>query len=152
MITAKIVNTHEILKFNQCIDKLRKQLPGERAEFQLTYEHMLEESASQVHIELLRIGRVSDVRLAASSYRSLCAVWKSYPALYHHCMYSDSSKQSKHKSTSTGMANVLKSPQFVHSLAVLLDALESISKLSLALQSETCSLGEAYSKVKRAIR
>ena len=112
----------------------------------------LEESASQVHSELLRIGRVLDFRWAASSYRSLCAVWKSYPALYHHCMYSDSSKQSKHKSTYTGMANVLKSPQFVHSLAVLLDALESISKLSLALQSETCSLGEAYSKVKRAIR
>ena len=66
MVTAKIVNTHQILKFNQCIDKLRKHLPEELEEFQLTYEHMLEESASQVHTELLRIGLVLDVRWAAS--------------------------------------------------------------------------------------
>ena len=93
MITAKIANTHQILKFNQCIDKLRKQLPEEREEFQLTYEHMLEEFASQVHAELLRIGLVLDVRWAASSYGSLCAV-----RLYHQCV---SSKEStcKHKST-----------------------------------------------------
>ena len=60
-VTAKIVNTHQILKFTQCIDKLRKQLPEEREEFQLTYERMLEEFASQVHAELLRIGLVLDV-------------------------------------------------------------------------------------------
>lgn len=112
----------------------------------------LQECASSVHSELLKIGRVLGVRWVASSYRSLIAVWKSYAALYKHSTNSESSKSAKHKATYVGIANTLNSPQFVHNLAVMLDALEPISDLSKQLQDENCSLGVAYKYTKRAIR
>ena len=37
----------------------------------------LEDCAAQVHSELVKIGRVPDVRRVASSFRGLQAVWKS---------------------------------------------------------------------------
>lgn len=112
----------------------------------------LEECAAMVHCELLKIGRVLDVRWVASSYRSLLAVWKSYPALHMHARDSDSAQTSKHKATYNGILSVLESPQFVHNLAVMLDALESVSNLSKILQGEYCSLGMAYKNVTRCIR
>lgn len=72
----------------------------------------LEECASQVHSELVKIGRVLDVRWVASSYRSLLAVWKSFPALYKFATESDSAKQAKNAATYSGITTVLQSSQF----------------------------------------
>lgn len=112
----------------------------------------LEDCAHSVHSEILKIGRVLDVRWVASSYRSLCAVWKSYAALYEFSKNSDTAKSQKHKSTFAGIQAQLESSQLVHNLAVMLDALEAVSDLSKALQSEKCDLGKAYKTVKRTIR
>lgn len=112
----------------------------------------LKECAAQVHCELLKVGRVLDVRWVASSYRGLLAIWKSYPALYRHSSESDSAKDSKHKSMFSGIKAVLASKQFVHNLAVLLDSLECISSLSQALQADKCTLGDAYQKLARTVR
>lgn len=112
----------------------------------------LESCASSVGTELLKIGKVLDVRWAASSYNSLNAIWRSYPALFKHCTESHSSKQAKYKSMYRGLKLVLESKQFVHTLAVMLDALECLSVLSKALQSENICMGKAYKLVKRTIR
>ena len=44
----------------------------------------LAEHAQQLEVNLLKIGRVLDVRRAASSFRTVKAVWNSNKALYHH--------------------------------------------------------------------
>lgn len=48
----------------------------------------LEQCAAEVGSELLRIGRVLDVRWVASSHRAVKAVWTSYPALCAHFIQS----------------------------------------------------------------
>ena len=112
----------------------------------------LEECAAQVHSELVKIGRVLDVCWVASSFRGLQAVWKSYSALHKFTTDSDTATNSKHKAVCEGLRTILASHEFVHNLAVMLDALEAISDLSKSLQRENCSLGEAYSMVTRTIR
>lgn len=112
----------------------------------------LQVCAKTVHSELLKIGRVLGVRWVASSHRSLLAIWQSYPALVEFCTNSDTSKTSKHKAVCCGMAAVLQSTQFVHSLATLLDSLECVSLLSQELQGETTNLVTAYKILSRTIR
>ena len=112
----------------------------------------LDDIAGSLGIQLQRIGKVFDVRWAASSYQTLSAVWQSYPALHSFFSTSAFSQTSKHRAVSSGLKSTLAAPEFVHSLAVLLDALEEVSNLSLTLQAESCSLSKAYRIIKRTIR
>lgn len=93
----------------------------------------LEQCSSAVGSQLKRIGRVLGVRWVASSYTSLEAVWTSYAALHSHSFESNSSPSTKHQASYTGIRKVLESQEFVHSLAVMLDALKEVSTLSKTL-------------------
>lgn len=112
----------------------------------------LELCAQAVGSELNKVGRVLGVRWVASSYQSLLAVWKSYRALYAHSCESISAGKPKHKSTFSGLKTTFESKEFVHSLAVMLDALKELSILSKTLQGESCSLTDAFKLLKRTIR
>lgn len=112
----------------------------------------LEECAQSVHAVVLKIGKVLDVRWVASSYRSLYAVWRSYPALYEFAVNSDTARSQKHKATFAGIQAQLESTHFVQNLAIMLDALQAVSELSKALQNEDSILTTAYKMVKRTIR
>lgn len=114
----------------------------------------LEDVASPLGVELKKIGRVLDTRWAASSYRSLSAVWGNYKALYAHFTASstNSSKTSTQRASFKGLANTLSSKQFVVGLSILTDALDEVSNLSLALQRDAIQLDIAYKIMERTIR
>ena len=70
----------------------------------------LPQCAAEVGCELLKIGRVLDVRWVAPTYRAVKAVWVSYVALYtlHFDKASaDNSLDSKERSQYKGMASKL---------------------------------------------
>ena len=81
-------------------------------------------------------------RGAASSLLAVDAVWTSYTALHTH--FSRNSASGSHASEYKGLLRVLESWEFVHSLAVLHDALSELSLLSKFLQRESCTFTEAY--------
>lgn len=115
----------------------------------------LEQCAAEVGSELLRIGRVLDVRWVASSHRSVKAVWTSYPALCAHFIQSSTdyvTMDSKERSQYKGMANKMQSPVFLKNVAIMLDALEELRDLSESLQGESMSLPRAYKLIKRQIQ
>ena len=78
----------------------------------------LAECASELEVQLHRIGRILDVRWVASSCRTVRAVWKSYAALHSHFVQkaSDMSNDSKERSKFSGMAKKLESPVFLQNL------------------------------------
>ena len=61
----------------------------------------LEDKAKELNAHLQNIGRVLDVRWAASSFRTVKAVWNSYKALHSH--FSEASED-----TSRGQKEILK--------------------------------------------
>lgn len=79
----------------------------------------------------------------------LDAIWTSYPALVEHAKEA-SCKSSAHQAICSNADNI-ESPQFVHSLAVLQDALKKVGILSKALQSQDCTLTKAYVLVNRVV-
>ena len=113
-------------------------------------QRKLEDCAT--HNELVKIGRVLDVRWVASSFWGLQAVWKNNSALHKFTTVSDTAPNSKHKAVCGGLRIILASHEFGHNLAVMLDALEANSDLSRSLQWEKCSFEKAYSMVTRTIR
>jgi len=54
----------------------------------------LSKCASQLDIQMRKIGRVLGVRWAASSFRTVDAIWHCYPALIQHAQESSSNKSS----------------------------------------------------------
>ena len=114
----------------------------------------LQQCAAEVGSELLKIGRVLDVRWVASSHRAVKAVWVSYTALYAHFEKAsvDNSLDSKERSQYKGMATKLQSPVFLKNLAVMLDALEELADLSESLQAESMSLPKAHKLIMRQIQ
>ena len=114
----------------------------------------LQEVANTLDVQIKKIGRVLDTRWAASSYRSLYAVWNNFPALYHHFANActDQTKTSTQRATYSGLKTTLASKSFVYGLAIMLDALEEIADLSVALQRESVKFSEAYNILERCIR
>jgi uncharacterized protein YfbU (UPF0304 family) len=93
-------------------------------------------------LQLNRIGRVLDVRWVASSCRTVTAVWRSYEALHSHFANKsvDNSLDSMERSKFLGLSKKLENPVFVKNLGLMLDALQELSDLSLALQRADISL------------
>uniref|UniRef100_A0A3B3BXM0 DUF4371 domain-containing protein n=1 Tax=Oryzias melastigma TaxID=30732 RepID=A0A3B3BXM0_ORYME len=91
----------------------------------------LSECAHNLHITLKRIGRVFSVRWVASSWRAVNAVWQSYSALAQHF-------QKASEDTSRERANFLKS------LALMVDVLTELKKLSEILQNRKTTIPKAH--------
>lgn len=114
---------------------------------------MLESCAADLGMELLRIGRVLDVRWVASSYRTVRAVWTSYPALFQHFSKAsdDNSLDGKDRAQFKGLAAKLSSAAFLTSLGLMFDALEELSELSVALHADSMNLHKAHRLITRQV-
>lgn len=101
--------------------------------------------AKLLDAELLRVGRVLDVRWVASSCRTVRAVWQSYSALHAH--FSSKCKDPKYK----GMQQKLENPVFLKNVALMYDALTELADLSLDFQKADITLPSAHRKLVRQI-
>ena len=109
--------------------------------------------ASQLSIQLSRIGRILDTRWSASSCRTIQAIWQCYGALYRH--FSGKSDEAgldgKEKAKFSGMAKKLSNPGFIQHLALMYDALEELADLSLALQRSDINVLMAHKLISKQV-
>lgn len=114
----------------------------------------LEECAKDLHQEILKIGRVLDVRWVASSFRTVKAVWQDYKALHKHFEQAsnDYTRDSGDRSVYSGLVKMLSSASFVHNLALMYDALEELADLSLQLQNSSVNLIQAHNDISMTIK
>lgn len=96
----------------------------------------LRECAETLDVQVCRIGRILDTRWVTSSFRTVEAVWKNFPALYKHfeTASEDPSRDSKTKQSYSGLAMRISSHAFVNNLGIMCDALQELSELSVELQ------------------
>lgn len=113
----------------------------------------LYECASELAIEVNSIGRVLNVRWVASSFRTVNAVWRSYEALHSHFVLKsgETSLDCKERSKFSGLARKFENAVFVKNLGLMMDALEELSHLSLALQKSDVTLPVATKLVKKQV-
>ena len=109
--------------------------------------------ASELDVHLNRIDRVLSVRWVASSCRTVMAVWRSYAALHEHFVRksTDPTLGGRERCKFEGLAKKLKSPVFVKNMGLMLDALEELSDLSLALQRADVTLSSATKLISRQV-
>ena len=110
---------------------------------------LLDQCASQLGIQVRKIGKILDVRWVASSFRAVKAVWDSYAALHHSFTTAtdDMRKTSKVRAEFAGLARQLESGTFLQNLALMYDALQELSDLSEALQSSNLSSAVSGSSI-----
>lgn len=114
----------------------------------------LSECAKELEVQLMRIGRVLDVRWVASSCRTVKAVWRSYEALFAHftSKLDSTSLDSRERAKFSGMIKKLQNPIFIQNLGLMFDALEELSDLSLALQKADITLPVANRLIGRQVQ
>lgn len=102
----------------------------------------------------LQIGKILSVRWAASSFRTVAAVWRSFPGLCAHfeTASSDRNRDSRERSKYKGLLQRLRSPQFLCNLGIVYDVLQEMSLLSLELQKRGTTLFTSDNLVKRTVR
>jgi hypothetical protein len=149
LIAHKVVDdVKEMLHFRQFVDTLH-------AYFSQSPKNgrALEVVAAELHVVLLKIGRIFDVRWLSSSYRSINAVWQSLPALLKlfQGKTTDSTAQSKDRAKATGMVRKMQSWAFVFELALLRDALEILQQLSLFLQRRDATICNVRDRLQTAL-
>jgi hypothetical protein len=109
---------------------------------------------THLDIACLTIGQILSVRWVASSFRTVAAVWRSFPGLCSHSetASSDRNRDSRERSKYKGLLQRLRSPQFLIDLGLLYDVPQEISLLSLELQKRSTTLFTADNLVKRTVR
>lgn len=114
----------------------------------------LKDAADSLDIQLCKIGRILDTRWVASSFRTVEAVWKNYPALYKHFKTAseDPARDGSTKQTYNGLAKRLSSYAFVNNLGIMCDALQELSELSLEIQKRESSIISVHKAICRQIR
>ena len=114
----------------------------------------LKDAADSLDVQLCKIGRVLDNRWVASSFRTVEAVWKSYPALHKHFTHAatDGSRDRTSRDTYSGMEKKVSSHAFVNNLGIMYDALQELSELSLELQKRDCTIIMAHKAICRQVR
>jgi len=111
-------------------------------------ERELKDAAAEVGSQLLRIGRVLDVRWVASSFRTVHAVWTSLGALVQHFKNacSDERRSNTEKQMYRGVL------EFICDLGLMYYTLHELSVLSQELQARSITLLRAEHLLKRTIR
>lgn len=96
----------------------------------------LEQVASELNIQILKIGKVFTIRWVASSFNTVKAVLKDFPVLAHHFRSAseDGSRSGVERAKYTGLLKHLSSTGFVEDLATMKDVLRELQGLSLKLQ------------------
>ncbi|XP_059386262.1 E3 SUMO-protein ligase KIAA1586-like isoform X2 [Carassius carassius] len=113
----------------------------------------LSEAASQVNICLLKIGQIFTIRWVASSFVTLQAVWRDFPALVAQMKKGaeDGSRSDVERKKFSGLLNRLTCTGFVNDLATIKDVLRELQSLSLKLQNRSTSLMDATREIKMTI-
>ncbi len=139
----------EINKFKGFVDKLYALYHASPKNFR-----DLKTCASLLEEELFKIGRILNTRWVASSFRSVLATWKSYVALVEHFNHviSDDTGDKNDKSKFSGLLKKFTSTAFVLDLALMCDALQELSELSLDLQNRDISLISANQKIENLVQ
>ena len=116
-------------------------------------QRQLKEIASNLGVELRKIGKVFTIRWAASTYRAVYALWCSFPALHEHfsILSKDTFLDPVKRATYNGIAKKLATKEFVEDVAVIKDCLGQISILSESLQKSDISIKEATRYLKYTI-
>lgn len=96
----------------------------------------LKECADALDIQLCKVGWILDPRWVASSFRTIDAVWKSYPVPYQHFTFAaeNDKRDSLSRQSYAGLAKRLSFHAFVSNLGVMCNALQELSELSIELQ------------------
>ena len=105
----------------------------------------LEAAANEVGVELLRVGRMFDVRWVFSSFQAVRALWRDFPALSKHLSDSVPSRSGRDKAKYSGLVNKMTTFMFVAELALLKDCLRELKSLSLFFQSRSAQITEFIS-------
>lgn len=110
--------------------------------------------ASDLSIQLTKIGKVLDTRWVSSSFRSVSAVWSSYLALvtYFKEAANDSNRPANERNKFNGLYLRMESVEFLQDLALMYDVLEELSSLSLQLQERNVTVTQADKLIKRTVR
>ena len=111
-------------------------------EFHSIYAHSskrlleLNSIAKELSIQILKLGKVFDVRWLMSTYNSVNALWTDLAALQKHMdlLSNDCSILGKEKAKFSGLGKKLKSWLVVSELALMRDALNELRRFSLHLQ------------------
>lgn len=113
----------------------------------------LKQHAELLEIEILKIGRILGTRWVASSFRSVSAVWKNFKALVAHftAAKDDKSRESTDRAMYEGLLNCITKVDFILDLAIMCDALQELSELSLELQSRDITLYSAQRKIRNQL-
>ncbi|XP_078542378.1 E3 SUMO-protein ligase KIAA1586-like [Lissotriton helveticus] len=103
-------------------------------------------AASELCVQLQKIGKMLDTRWVASSYRSVKAVWNCFPALCKHFENAskDPSRPIRDRSKYEGLLKKLTSYSFIRDLGVMCDALQELKDLSLSLQKRDITIVNAH--------
>ncbi len=96
----------------------------------------LAEAASQVNVSLLKMGKKITIRWVASSFVTVQAVWRDYPALVAQMKKAaeDESRSDGEREKCNGLLNRLTCTGFVKDLATIKDVRRELRSLSLKLQ------------------
>ena len=114
----------------------------------------LRDCSQELNTQILKIGRILDVRWVASSERSVKAVWTGYSTLHRHFSEAtgDTSRDSSIRAKYKGLNARLTSKIFLHNLGIMYDALTELSDLSRQLQRRDMTFERAHRLIDRQIR
>lgn len=95
------------------------------------------ESAAEVGSQVLKVGRILDVRWVASSFRTARAIWTSYTALVRHFekASNDDQRNCTERQTYRGLCDRLQSTEFLCNLGLMYDTLHELSIVSEELHA-----------------
>ncbi|XP_063797579.1 E3 SUMO-protein ligase KIAA1586-like [Pseudophryne corroboree] len=110
----------------------------------------LQKCSAELHDIVLSIGRVLDTRWVASSFRTVYAIWRSYPVLFKHFQEQVQCK-GKESTKFYSLSRQLQSEEFLMNLALMCDALSELRDLSLALQDRNIHLVKAQRLLVRQV-
>ena len=114
---------------------------------------LLREAAAELDMEIQKIGQIFTIRWVASSFRTVKAVWKDFPALALHFKTSseDTSRTDVERQKYKGLLKRLINSGFVEDLAVMKDILRELQSLSLKLQQRELSLVDSSLAIQQTI-
>jgi hypothetical protein len=114
----------------------------------------LSEICGELEIQFVKVGRVLGIRWAASSLRSVAAVWRTYSALCGHFRLAseDHNRDLRERQKYKGLLLRLQSPEMLCDLGLLYDVLNEMAMLSQELQKRNMTIPKANSCIDRTIR
>ncbi|KAF3836812.1 hypothetical protein F7725_004276, partial [Dissostichus mawsoni] len=102
---------------------------------------LLKEAAAELNMEILKIGQIFTIRWVASSFKTVKAVWKDFPALALHFKTSseNASRNDLERQKYKGLLKHLTNSGFMEDLAVMKDILQPVSQAA-EKRNDTCGL------------